>query len=225
MTTMSKILVPTNSADDWRTLLADPIKHWKIGYSAYATAQCWEAENGFPPEIAEILGSKTELLLAIPEHKVPLPGGSRDSQCDVFALGRVVDKTIAVSVEGKVDETFGPTIGEWHNNPSDGKIKRLTSICETLGLQYPPQPELRYQLFHRTAAAVIEAQRFGTDQAAMIVHSFSQEHRWFDDFSLFCELFGVKARRGVGHRVNLPDGQQLVLGWATGHERFLSEVI
>jgi len=221
---MSKILVPTNGAEGWRALLADPIKHWKIGYSAYATAQCWEAANGFPREIADILGSYAELLLAIPEHKVALPGGSRESQCDVFALGRTGDETIAISVEGKVDEPFGPTIQEWLHNPSDGKIKRLKWICEILGQQYPPQHQLRYQLFHRTAAAVAEAHRFKTDHAAMIVHSFSQEHRWFEDFSRFCELFGVKAKRGARHHVNLPDGQQLILGWATGDERFLSEV-
>jgi len=92
--------VPTNSAEDWRNLLGEPIKHWKIGYSVYATAQCWEAANGLPQEIAEIFGTKSELLLAIPEHKVPLAGGTRGSQCDVFALVRVTDKTIAVSVEG-----------------------------------------------------------------------------------------------------------------------------
>ena len=40
-----------------------------------------------------------------------------------------------------------------------------------LGIDTPPAPSLRYQLFHRTAAAVIEARRFGTDAAAMVVHS------------------------------------------------------
>ncbi|WP_413776936.1 DUF6946 family protein [Mesorhizobium sp. AR07] len=32
---------------------------------------------------------------------------------------------------------------------------------------------LRYQLLHRTSAALLEAKRFKTDEAAMIVHSFS----------------------------------------------------
>ena len=219
-----RILIPTKSVEDWRGLLADPIKQWKIGYSAYATAKCWEEADGLPLEVAQILGSKSALLLAIPEHKVPLAGGSRDSQCDVFALVRRADKTVAVSVEGKVNETFGPTVGEWLKNPSSGKVARLTSICDMLGVDYPPRPELRYQLFHRTAAAVIEAERFGTDEAAMVVHSFSQAHRWFDEFSAFCGLFGVKPERGAGYRFELPNGKKLILGWASGHERFLREV-
>ena len=219
-----KILIPTKSAEAWRSLLADPIKQWKIGFSAYATAKCWEEAKGLPLEVAQILGSESVLLLAIPEHKVPLAGGSRESQCDVFALVRRADKTIAVSVEAKVNETFGPTVGDWHKNSSSGKVTRLKSICEMLGLDYPPRPDLRYQLFHRTASAVIEAERFGTDEAAMIVHSFSQEHRWFDDFSAFCELFGVKPKRGVGCRVDLPNGKKLVLGWASGHKRYLSKI-
>jgi|GEM_PF-3281653 len=31
---MSKIYTPTNGVSDWQSLLADPIKHWKTGYSA-----------------------------------------------------------------------------------------------------------------------------------------------------------------------------------------------
>lgn len=221
---MSKILIPTKNAEDWKQLLADPQKHWRIGYSAYATAWSWECANGLPKEIAELLGNNAELLLAIPEHKVALPGGSRESQCDVFALLRTGEKTLSLSVEGKVNEAFGPTIGEWMSTPTKGKIVRLTAICEMLGVNYPPKPELRYQLFHRTAAAVLEAQRFGTDNAAMVVHSFSQEHRWFSDFVAFCALFGIKPVRGKSHSVSLPDGRKLILGWATGEQRFLSEV-
>lgn len=81
---MTKILVPTLGADDWRRFLADPEKHWKRGYSAMAAALSWEAANGVPPEISELFGGSLELLLAIPEHKVALPGGGRESQCDVF---------------------------------------------------------------------------------------------------------------------------------------------
>ena len=182
---MAMIYVPARDPEDWRKLLADPEKHWRAGYSAQATAQAWQAAGGLPTEIATILGPGAELLLAIPEHRVPMPGRGRESQCDVFALAKAGGRTIAIAVEGKVAEPFGPTIGEWLATPTEARTSRIAAICELLGIGTPPAPSLRYQLFHRTAAAVIEARRFGTDAAAMIVHSFSPEHLWFDDFAAF----------------------------------------
>lgn len=213
---MSKLLVPTVGPESWRALLADPEKQWKQGFSAVAAAQAWETTDGLPVEVAEILGPNAELLLAIPEHKVPLPGGARETQCDVFALVSTATGICAVSVEAKVNEPFGPTIGEWLRDASDGKVTRLTAICEMLGVAYPPPDDLRYQLFHRTAAAVVEASRFQTSSAAMIVQSFSQEHRWYDDFAAFCGYCGVEAERGTALGYTLPDGRWLTLGWATG---------
>jgi hypothetical protein len=159
-------------------------------------------------------------LLAIPEHKVALPGGGRPSQCDIFALIRLGQATCAVAVEAKVNEAFGPTLAEWQATPSPGKALRLDSICQMLGLSNPA-PDLRYQLFHRTAAAVVEARRFKTDRAAMIVQSFSQDHRWHDDFARFAAQFGLDIAPGILGTVPLPCGTPLSLGWATGEAQFL----
>ena len=109
---MTKILIPSSGPDDWQQFLADPQKQWKRGYSAMAAALSWEAAPGLPPEIAALLGQDVHLLLAIPEHKVALPGGRRKSQCDVFALARDRDQTIAAAIEAKVNEPFGPTVRE-----------------------------------------------------------------------------------------------------------------
>ncbi|MEQ9261142.1 MAG: hypothetical protein RIG84_18805 [Roseovarius sp.] len=218
---MSGIYVPTTSLEDWQALLADPVKHWRAGFSAMATARAWEAAKGLPPEVAEILGPGAELLLAIPEHKVPLPGGERPSQCDVFALARQGGAVVAVAVEAKVDEPFDRTLGGWMGAGSPGKRARLAAICEILGCGTPPD-DLRYQLFHRTAAAVIEARRFGAGRAAMVVHSFSPGHRWFEDFAAFCAFLGLGApERGRGYVLPLPEGRTLTLGWATGAPGFL----
>src|SRR5690606_1009209 len=96
----------------------------------------------------------------IPEHKVPLAGGRGDSQNDVFALIRFDGQTSAVMIEGKVNEPFGPTVGEWFATPSEGKIGRMRHLCEVLGLSAEPPANIRYQLLHRTASALIEARRF-----------------------------------------------------------------
>jgi hypothetical protein len=217
---MAKIFIPSSGAEDWKRFLADPEKHWRRGYSAMAAALSWEAAQDIPSELTAILGADLELLFAIPEHKVSLPGGSRQSQCDIFALIRCRDTTCAVAVEAKVSEPFGPTIGQWLEGASEGKITRLKFICDKLALSYPPPPDLRYQLFHRTVAALVEAERFKTDTAAMIIQSFSQKHRWFEDFAAFCALFGAVAARNVPISLRLPDQPELFLGWVTGSKEF-----
>lgn len=179
-------------------------------------ARSWEAADELPHEIRSLFDADCELLLALPEHKVPMPGRGRDSQCDVFALLRNGRDLIAMAVEAKVDEPFGPTIGEWLKAGGEGRIERLRGLSEILELAYPPPGDLRYQLFHRTAAAIIEARRFCASEAAMVVQSFSAEHRWHTDFAAFCAFMGLSSERGVRHERPLEDGCRLSLAWVTG---------
>lgn len=165
----------------------------------------------------------TDLLVALPEHKVPLAGGQRDSQSDVFALIRFGEETCAATIEGKVNEPFGPTLGEWFASPSDGKRLRMRQICDLLGLDGVPPLDARYQLLHRTASALLEAKRFKTDEAAMIVHSFSVARMWFADFERFAGLFGITVRPDQSVTIVLNSGQRLRLGWATGNSEHLSQ--
>lgn len=92
---MARILHFTKGPQDWQALLADPEKHWRTGFSARTLAHCWEAADGLPCEIASLFEESGEPLfrgftplLAVPEFKVPLPGGDRPSQNDLFLLGR-----------------------------------------------------------------------------------------------------------------------------------------
>jgi len=219
---MNRIFVPSNGAADWQQFLAKPDLHWAVGYSARTMAHSWEAANGFPPEVSRILTQAfgpTELLLAFPEWKTPLPGGRRESQSDVFALGRHSAGTVACAIEGKVDEPFGPTVGQQMENATPGKVERLSYLSEMLGLDECPA-DVHYQLLHRTVSAVIEADRFGAADAAMIVHSFSPEGRWFEALSRFSGVLGVKLAPGEPVSFNTPSGRRLVLGWATGDQHF-----
>jgi hypothetical protein len=72
-----------------------------------------------------------------------------------------------------------------------------------------------------TASAVFEAPRFKTDHAAMVVRSFPQEHRLFEDFAVSTRLLGIEAGRGKLLRHILPSGKPLDLGWAVGSADFL----
>lgn len=94
---MGRILAFTSGPQDWNNLLVDPGKQWNRGYSARTLAYCWEASDGFPPEVAKPFAMSNEHLLAeltpilaIPEFKVSLPGSIRASQNDIFVLARSV---------------------------------------------------------------------------------------------------------------------------------------
>lgn len=220
---MARIYIPAQGIADWQSLLADPVRQWRAGYSAMAAAQSWQAAAGLPPEIDALLGGETELQLAIPEHKVPLPGRGADSQCDVFALVQAGAQGVALAIEAKVDEPFGPTVAEWLRPRSDNKQFRLSAICDLLGLDGPPPEVLRYQLLHRTAAAVLEAQRFRRPVAAMVVQSFSPGARWLEDFEAFARALDMDAGYGRLGRKRLPCGTELWIGWAQGAPDFLAD--
>jgi len=225
---MNHILVPATDAEDWKRLLADPEKHWRKGYSARTLAHCWQEANGFPREIEQLFSDSKfsafrgiELLFAIPEHKVPLPGGSRPSQNDLFVLARAQEQLIAITVEGKVAEPFGPTIEEWIAEASPGKERRLAFLKELLGLPEKISSKIRYQLLHRSVSALLEAFRFNAPIAVMIVHSFSQENQWLDDYQVFLETFGVRAAIDQLVFVIENRGVSLYCGWAKGNAKYL----
>lgn len=233
----SKVLIPAKSADDWQAFLAEPEKQWRTGYSAKALAHCWMNGDDFPPSVrAAFSRSKyhvlhdLKMLLAIPEHRVPLPGGRRASQTDLFVLAKGANgDLVSIAVEGKVNESFDRLVSDWlaaplddgSPGPSPGRGKRLTHLCELLGLDEQAAGALRYQLLHRTAASLIEAERFNAQHAVMLVHSFSPTDAWFDDYTAFASQLGVVAKPNeivlVGHR----QGIDLYVGWVRGDAAFL----
>jgi hypothetical protein len=224
-TEVGKVFIPAKAADDWRSLLADPDRHWRTGYSARTLAHCWQEADDFPPSVRQALESSgafagLELLLAIPEVKTPLPGGSRPTQTDLLALARCDAGLISVAVEGKAAEPFGPTLGEWQTD-GEGRQVRLAFLLETLGLRGPLDPSIRYQLLHRTAAAVLEAQRFLAPHAVMLVQAFGLAEQSFADFAAFSALFEAQASVGQVVTVGQRGGVSLYLGWCAGDERFL----
>jgi hypothetical protein len=55
----------------------------------------------------------------------------------------------------------------------------------------------------------------------MLVHSFSPQNLWFDDFSEFCALFGLIAQVDGIASTTLGNGVVLHLGWVHGDQRYL----
>lgn len=221
---MSNIYVATSEANDWARFLADPVKHWRTGYSARTLAHSWQEAQGFPAEVARVLATRfedLEMLIGLPEHQVALPGGGRPSQNDIWVLARSGRELVSIAVEGKVGEAFGPTIADWSVDASAGKTARLAFLIRELGLPAAPGGAVRYQLLHRAASAVIEARRFCARNAVMLVHSFSQSQQWFEDYAAFGALFGVELKPGSIVQVAESDGVLLYLAWVTGEAGYL----
>jgi hypothetical protein len=225
---MSRILSFTSGPQDWQKLLADKKKHWKEGYSARTLAHCWEAADGFPPEISLPFALCTDSLLAnltpvfaIPEFKVPLPGGVRSSQNDIFVLARSSSGPVSIMVEGKVNESFGPTLGEWRNEASSGKKNRLSFLLRSLGLSNVPADSIRYQLLHRSVSAIITGEQYRAVAAVLIVHSFSQSHTGWSDYQAFTSLFGVEAVVGIIQKLSISSSLPLYGVWVVGNPSFL----
>jgi hypothetical protein len=73
-----------------------------------------------------------------------------------------------------VDEAFDETVSDWlarraaeqmkrgrPKEPSAQAQERLAYLCRLLALEERHVGDLRYQLLHRTASALLEAERFG----------------------------------------------------------------
>ena len=221
---MSRVLVPTSGATDWKALLADPEKHWVRGRSAFETAVSWEraqkTPRGIPAQIVAALDEHpglagAQLLMAFPEHKVKLVGPGKASQTDVWALLKTEDGHVSMAVEGKAGESFASTVGEWLNQASDAKRLRLEHLCEVLHISHPPLATLRYQLFHRTASALLEANRFGAIHAVMRVQSFQPDPGSWEDFVAFCQQLGATPTPGKISEMPRASGPRLYLGWVS----------
>jgi hypothetical protein len=126
-------------------------------------------------------------------------------------------------VEGKVKEAFGPMLSGWRKEKSTGKDERWKFLKEKLGLHQEPPLTMRYQLFHRLASAIIEAEKFNSKYALMIVPSFSREDKGFADYAAFLDLFGAKA--SLGNLVPLPPIGNIAVysGWVRGDPKYLSQ--
>ncbi len=85
-----------------------------------------------------------------------------------------------------------------------------------------PPGHIYYQLIHRTASAVIAAERFGAKFAVMLIHTFSPTDQWFGEYCEFAHLFGIEAKVGVLGTTQAKNGIPLYIGWAHDDERYLA---
>ncbi|MBU9723824.1 MULTISPECIES: DUF6946 family protein [Bacillaceae] len=223
---MGKYFVPTEGTESWRCLLADREKQWKTGYSAKELAETWEGADGFPKSVKALfkgsqpqIFNQLEFLYGFPEYKVSLKGRGASSQNDLYVLAKSNEELVTIMVEGKASEPFGEPVNKWlGTEPSDGQKIRLDYLLDVLELDKASVMDKRYQLLHRTASAIIEAEKVGADHALMLVHSFSKTSQWYYDYAAFVNLFNLSLEK---NRIVGPvqiNRKNLYFAWITENE-------
>ena len=225
---MNRLFVPTEGPTDWRRLLADPETQWARFKSALEMAVCWESARrqprGLPSEIATALDTVPEisgarLLIGFPEHKVSFEGGGHPSQNDLWALLRVGSDLVSMAIEAKAGEKLDDVVRDWL--PKEGersrKPERLSALKRRLGIPDEDVSHIRYQLLHRTASALKEAERFGASMAVVLVQTFNRvadEESW-NDVLKFGEVMGALIKDGCVVHSPRPTAVPLFIGWVT----------
>ena len=218
--TLIRIAVPLRKADDVIPHLGKP-EHWRQGRSAKAVADSWFQANNVPPRVKAVLDQAAdlrgaELIDAWLERSTDLEDRrGTASQTDLFAVLGIGEDLAVMGVEAKVDESFGDLVTKWLGAGTEGKVDRLEKLCTLFKLQPKDVGGLRYQLFHRTAAAIYEAHRYRSKKAIMMVQSFCAYATGLDDFLAFFDRIGIKgAGRDVLSSPAWFGGVELRAGWA-----------
>lgn len=222
--------VPLRFPEDVVSHLAQGERHWRDGYSAKELAYAWATANGFPRSVRIVLDAcpdyrGAELIDGFFEREVDLRSAGEPTHTDLMLVVAMRDQLAVIAVEGKVEEPFGEIVTEWLKK-GGRREPRLRGLCAALGIEMDAAMPLRYQLLHRTAAAVFEAQRYRVRQAMMLVHSFSGKDSSFADFQAFASVLDIPVN-AVGE-VSGPrtcEGLRLRLGWVADRPRALASPV
>ena len=139
------------------------------------------------------------------------------------------EATCTLTVEAVKDKPFGDSVAKWEPKTTSSEAI-LDCMSEVFGNAGRPPGHVPYQLCHRTASAIYDADRFNAGSAAMIVHSFfpegeDEEKDGFGDFAAFCAFLGLTdVEKSKPMRTTLSTGRDLLLGWAKGDTNYLQRI-
>ena len=218
---MDRFFVPAREPEEWTQSRTDTER--RDGAPAGSLARAWQKAGGFPPAVQRAFDASgedalegLEILAAFPEYELPLMDDDGPSTSDLFVLAKGRRGLVSVTVEGTDTGAFGPMVCEWLVEGAKTKMRLLSRLCEVLGADIGEIQSARYRLFLQAAGALVVAERFEAPTAVMVVHSFAGTDAGFQDYSLFCRLFGTAAvADGVveAHRTQM---RRLFFSWVRG---------
>jgi hypothetical protein len=198
---------------DWRAWTRPKRDYqWRASRSAMELARAWfvSPKPECPREIADLLASHPRaasltLVEGIPEHVTSLPERGEGRNHDLLLLAHGASGRVVISVEAKVDESFGETIGSyWSKGKRSSAPTRAPERIEALlsmafGAAARPDTSpwqgLRYQLLTAVTGTAIEAARRQADTAVVVVHEFRTENT--DDESIAVNTEDLQTFVGV----------------------------
>ena len=177
---------PIGDLRAWKRLASPGERRWKKGRSAQELARSWLSEHG-PEALGNLLNHRPELASfairsGVAEARTTFDdfGGPRNH--DLLLSGEAEGGQTVVAVEGKVDETFGPTlagrrdearrrIARKENTNLPERLRGLTmSIAGWEAGAAASRLELRYQLFTAVAGTLAAAVDAQAEQAVFCIH-------------------------------------------------------
>ena len=215
---MDRFFVPARAPGDWTKSRTDTAR--EDSPPADSLARVWQGAAGLPSAVQRVLDASgedalhgLEVLAAFPEYELPLLGDDGPSASDLFVLAKGRRGLVSLMVEGTATGALGPMVCEWLVEGAKTKMRLLSHLCEVLGADIGEIQSARYRLFLQAAGALVVAERFEAATAVMVVHSFAGTDEGFQDYSLFCRLFGTAAMAdGVveAHRTQM---RRLFFSW------------
>ena len=192
-------------------------------------ARCWSEADGFPSSFRQVLdGSEIgglTLIRGVVEQETQVPGRGRPSCTDLMVFAHsATGEQVVVGVEGKVDEAFGPRVGEWLNaggteEHRENRETRLAGLCDALGFVPHDVHNLRYQLLHRAYASLETAREAGAQSAVLAIHSLEDRGphggNWEDFQEFVLELGCRDLAAGELCKVGTRHGVEMWLMWVT----------
>ena len=136
--------------------------------------------QGVPPEVSSVIRrhpnlTSLEFESAEPECLAKLDDFGSPRCHDLLALGEVGGTRIVIGVEGKADESFGPTIaGAMASPPPSNRPERVCLLVGAIfGIADPNSiGHLRYQLLHGLAGTLVSAATQQAEASIFLIHEF-----------------------------------------------------
>ena len=192
-------------------------------------AQAWGLSDALPWRVKLALEQEPRLQgldfeEAEVEHKSKPPGMGYSSATDLMVWAFNDAGPVAVAVEGKVTEDFGPLVADWRTESTgtdggENRRRRVDTMGAALGLSAEALNPLRYQLVHRIWSALEAARLKEWPTAVMLVHSFlpaNHPENHFDDFEAFAAALGVQqVGPDMPLHVGMREGIDLWLCWVS----------
>lgn len=187
--------VEIRSLEAWRQHAPPAAEgQWVSGRSARCMAEAWLAEAP-PVPVRRLLAShpdigplRLEEVDAEPECKIRFDTYGGPRQADLAFIASDDAGRIAVTIEGKADESFDAYVGDVLADAVDrglvaasNGVRRVEELAASLlpartprpnGRALPPLRTLRYQLMTAVAGTLAYARQAGADRAVLVVEEF-----------------------------------------------------